>query len=221
MHQPLLQFFLENKVRSFFKIMGNHREKGNKTIDYYNDNALSFMEDTVSADVSDLYERFLSHIHMGGRILDFGCGSGRDTKYFKEQGYLIDAIDGSVELCRIATEYSGVQVKCMDFFDIDYEDTYDGIWACASILHVNNERIPDLIKILLRALKPDGVIYISMKYGRFSGERDGRYFTDMDEKGFAQMKNDIPGMTVIDEWVSEDVRRNKPTKWLNEIIKKA
>lgn len=191
------------------------------TLDYYNNNIQNFIDGTVEIDVSDLYAHFLPYIPEGGRILDFGCGSGRDTKYFKEHGYITEAIDGSIELCRAATEYSGVQVRCMDFFDLDAIDAYDGIWACASILHVERERIPELIRLLLNATKQDGVLYLSLKYGEFSGERDGRYFTDMDEKGFLELVKEISGMTVIDEWISEDVRRDKPTRWLNEIIKKA
>lgn len=191
------------------------------TLDYYNNNTQNFIDGTVEIDVSDLYAHFLPYIPEGGRILDFGCGSGRDTKYFKEHGYITEAIDGSIELCRAATEYSGVQVRCMDFFDLDAIDAYDGIWACASILHVERERIPELIRLLLNATKQDGVLYLSLKYGEFSGERDGRYFTDMDEKGFLELVKEISGMTVIDEWISEDVRRDKPTRWLNEIIKKA
>ena len=163
----------------------------------------------------------MSHIPEGGRILDFGCGSGRDTKFFKERGYITEAIDGSIEMCRAATEYSGVQVQCIDFFDFDAVDLYDGIWACASILHVERERIHDLIRVLLKALKPGGVLYVSLKYGDFSGERDGRHFTDMDEMGFGDLIRDIPDIKVIDEWRSEDVRRNKNARWLNEIIKKA
>ena len=191
------------------------------TLDYYNNNTQNFIDGTVEIDVSDLYAHFLPYIPEGGRILDFGCGSGRDTKYFKEHGYITEAIDGSIELCRAATEYSGVHVRCMDFFDLDAIDAYDGIWACASILHVERERVPELIRLLLNATKQDGVLYLSLKYGEFSGERDGRYFTDMDEKGFLELVKEISGMTVIDEWISEDVRRDKPTRWLNEIIKKA
>ncbi len=94
------------------------------TIDYYNKNTYDFIEGTINADVSSLYKRFLAHIPNGGRILDFGCGSGRDTKYFKDSGYQVEAIDGSVELCKAASEYSGVQVRCMGFFDFNAKDSY-------------------------------------------------------------------------------------------------
>lgn len=196
------------------------------TIDYYNENTQNFIDGTIGVDTSNLRDRFLKHIPTGGSILDLGCGSGRDTKAFSEMGYNVEAIDGSQELCNKAREFSGCNVYCKDFFEIDSVDKYDGIWACASVLHVEKERIPNLISILIRALRPGGVLYLSFKYGDYAGIRDGRYFVDLNEDEFKQICEEYSEqynseLTVIDEWLSEDVRRDKPAKWLNEIIKKA
>lgn len=188
------------------------------TKDYYKNNAEQFAKETVDADIGDVRERFLKHIPEGGTILDFGCGSGRDTKAFKDAGYDVYAIDGSEELCRMASEYSGVEVKCMDFFSFDEVDKYDGIFACASLLHVSPERLPELITKMLMSLKKGGVIYMSFKYGDFSGERDGRHFTDLNEESFREILSLVKGARILEEWHSEDVRRGKTASWLNEII---
>lgn len=195
------------------------------TIDYYNSNTQNFIDGTIDADVAYLRDRFLRHVPLGGSILDLGCGSGRDTKAFFEMGYAVEAIDGSQELCKKATELTGCHVECKDFFEIDDEEKYDGIWACASILHVEKKRIPDLLFRLSRALRKGGVLYVSFKYGDFSGERDGRYFVDLDEEEFRKIHiHSIEKygckLKIIDEWKSEDVRRGKPVKWLNEILRK-
>ena len=188
------------------------------TKDYYKNNAEQFAKETVDADIGDVRARFLKHIPEGGTILDFGCGSGRDTKAFKDAGYDVYAIDGSEELCRMASEYSGVEVKCMDFFSFDEVDKYDGIFACASLLHVSPERLPELITKMLVSLKKGGVIYMSFKYGDFSGERDGRHFTDLNEESFRKILSLVKGARLLEEWHSEDVRRGKTASWLNEII---
>ena len=188
------------------------------TKDYYKNNAEQFAKETVDADIGDVRERFLKHIPECGTILDFGCGSGRDTKAFKDAGYDVHAIDGSEELCRMASEYSRVEVKCMDFFSFDEVDKYDGIFACASLLHISPERLPELITKMLVSLKKGGVIYMSFKYGDFSGERDGRHFMDLNEESFREILSLVKGARILEEWHSEDVRRGKTASWLNEII---
>lgn len=105
------------------------------TLGYYDNHADEFYKNTVDVEFAIMQKHFLSKLKSGSYILDFGCGSGRDTKYFLEQGYLVDAIDGSIELCRLASEYTGIKVKNMFFQELAEVDKYDGIWACSSILH--------------------------------------------------------------------------------------
>ena len=192
-----------------------------KTLSFYNSNASSFIERTVAADVGTLRERFIKYIPQNGHVLDFGCGSGRDTKCFLEVGFRVDAVDGSEELCTAASKYSGVKVPCMDFFEMDAEEKYDGIWACASVLHVEKGRLPELFRIMADALKLGGVMYLSFKYGDFSGTREGRYFTDLTEKSFRELLSGLDGLSIEEEWISEDVRPDRKVRWLNEIVRKA
>ena len=91
----------------------------NKTLDFYNKNAETFVSGTVSVDFKETQDKFLNRLKPNGYILDFGCGSGRDTKYFLKSGFQVDAIDGSSELCKIASEYTGLEVKQMLFQELD------------------------------------------------------------------------------------------------------
>ena len=117
-------------------VIVNILEAENRTLKYYENNADSFVQDTVSADMSGARQRFMEYLPRQARILDFGCGSGRDIKFFLDKGYIVDGADGSPELCRIASDYTGIGVKQMRFQELDAEELYDGIWACASILHL-------------------------------------------------------------------------------------
>ena len=99
------------------------------TLDYYNEKARAFCDDTQDVEFSTFQRAFTSHLPAGGRILDFGCGSGRDSKAFLNAGYQVTALDGSEELCRIASEFIGQPVLCSTFQDYVPDEVFDGIWA--------------------------------------------------------------------------------------------
>ena len=193
----------------------------NTTIEYYENNAESFSQGTLNVDFSDVQDRFASLMPDGAFVLDFGCGSGRDTKYFLGRGFKVDAIDGSENLCKIASENTGIEVRNMLFSELDADEIYDGIWACSSILHLPKEELRDVFGRMIRALKIGGYIYTSFKYGEAEGLRKGRYFTDFTEKTFREFIREKPEMEVTDEWISADVRPGRSEeKWLNIILKK-
>ena len=89
------------------------------TLQFYKDHAQDFVKGTLSADMSEARQHFLQCLPESARILDFGCGSGRDTKAFLDLGYQVDACDGSEELCRIASEVTGIPVRHMFFQDLN------------------------------------------------------------------------------------------------------
>ena len=193
----------------------------NTTIEYYENNAESFSQGTLNVDFSDVQDRFASLMPDGAFVLDFGCGSGRDTKYFLGRGFKVDAIDGSENLCKIASENTGIEVRNMLFSELDADEIYDGIWACSSILHLPKEELRDVFGRMIRALKIGGYIYTSFKYGEAEGLRKGRYFTDFTEKTFREFIREKPEMEVTNEWISADVRPGRSEeKWLNIILKK-
>ena len=176
----------------------------NKTLDYYNKNAESFIQGTVSADLKDIQDKFLNEL-SGNKILDFGCGSGRDTKCFIEAGYDVEAIDGSLELCKSACAYTGIQVKHMLFQDLDKQNFYAGIWACSSILHLPKSELKGVLSKMSNALKDDGIIYTSFKYGDFEGERNGRFFTDFTLDIFKDFIHDVDNLIIKKYWITTDV----------------
>lgn len=191
------------------------------TLDYYNSNAKDFVAGTVEVVFTEMQDIFLEYIPTGGKILDFGCGSGRDTKYFISKGYDVDAIDGSKELCKIASEYTGIQVKQMLFEELDEIEAYDGVWACASILHVEKKQLPEIIKKIAIATKKGGVVYTSFKYGEFEGIRNGRFFTYLTEECFEELLRKVPELAIEKLWISADVRAERgEERWLNIVLRK-
>ena len=191
------------------------------TIDYYNSNAKQFIQNTISVEFKETQQRFLSKLKKNAFILDFGCGSGRDTRYFLDQGCQVDAIDGSEELCRLASQYTGIKVRHMFFQDLSAKEKYDGIWACSSILHLPLHELTEVMQKMSDALKADGVIYTSFKYGTFSGQRNGRFFTDMTEDSFAKLILKINSLDIEEQWMTYDVRPGRgEEKWLNLILRK-
>lgn len=193
-----------------------------QTINYYNQNAENFIENTQNVDMHLAQDKFLQLLKSGGSILDFGCGSGRDTKCFLEKGYQVTATDGSAELCRLASAFTGIEVKWMLFQELDDVEVYEGIWACSSILHLPKEELLPVIRKMCIALKSDGVIYTSFKYSEFEGERNGRYFTDFTEETFRKFITEIPELTIEDYWITGDVRQGRgDERWLNLILRKS
>ena len=192
-----------------------------ETLLYYNTNTSSFIESTQSVQMTEAWNRFTSKLASSSLILDFGCGSGRDTKYFLEKGFAVEATDGSSELCTAASKFTGITVKQVLFQDWKSEPKYNGIWACSSILHLNKQELKAVIGNIKDALLPAGIFYTSFKYGNFEGERNGRYFTDLTETSFADLINEITGFEIVDRWITSDVRPGREEeKWLNVILRK-
>lgn len=191
------------------------------TVEYYNTNADTFLSETMTVDFSETQDIFLERLPQGALILDFGCGSGRDALAFLKQGCRVEAVDGSAEMCRAAAALTGLPVRQMLFQELDASEKYDGIWACSSILHLPAEELENVLKKMKIALKKDGVIYTSFKYGTFQGERKGRYFTDFTEETFAEFIRKIKGLLIEKLWITADVRPGRENeKWLNILLRK-
>ena len=201
------------------------RRKGwgtlNSTIDYYEKNASTFAESTVNVEFTKTQDRFLSCLEKGAHILDFGCGSGRDTRYFLQRGFAVDAIDGSEELCRYASAMTGIRVRHMLFQELEEQNVYDGIWACASILHLPKAELKVVMRKMTDALRENGILYTSFKNSLFEGERNGRYFTDFTIETFSSFLKETEGIILKEYWVSNDARPDRSDeKWLNLILQK-
>lgn len=199
----------------------NTTNNNTKTIEYYNTNAEAFYNSTVSVDFSQTQDHFLSLLPERSKILDFGCGSGRDTLYFLNHGYKVEAVDGSQEMCALASNYTGIPVKQMYFQELDVKEEYDAIWACSSILHLTKNDLRPVLQQMADAIVPGGIIYTSFKYGDFEGNRNGRYFSNFTEEAFEQFISDIKQISVEEYWITGDVRPGRgEEKWLNLILRK-
>lgn len=189
------------------------------SIGYYQNHAQAFFTETVALDLSPLYARFLAHVPPAAAILDAGCGSGRDSRAFLERGYHVTAFDASSALAELATAHSGLPVQVLRFAELDWRACFDGIWACASLLHVPLEALPDVLRRLALALKPNGILYASFKYGRGEREHGGRRFTDLDETGLTTLLQAAPFFTVRETWTTRDQRPNRTDAlWFNTLL---
>lgn len=191
------------------------------TIDYYNTNYESFCENTIDVDFEYQQNKFLKYLENNNSILDLGCGSGRDSKAFLKKGFNVTSIDASSELCKIASKYIGQEVLCKSFDDIDYKEEFEGVWACASLLHVKYKDLIYIINKVSRALKQNGYLYMSFKYGEFEGYKNGRYFTYLTEDRLSSILKGNNKLSIVEIFISTDVRDGRENeKWINIILKK-
>jgi superfamily II DNA or RNA helicase/SAM-dependent methyltransferase/SOS-response transcriptional repressor LexA len=190
------------------------------TIAYYDRHAARFVADTAGVDLSALHDRFLAHIADGGLILDAGCGSGRDSKAFVDRGYRVRAFDASAELARLATALIGQPVDVLTFDALTDLACYDGIWACASLLHVREHALPAALARLWAALKPQGVLYLSFKLGEGERTHDGRHFTDATEPRLTAWLAALPDIDAVDCWITPDQRPDRDERWLNALVRR-
>lgn len=192
-----------------------------KNIAYYNQNAASFFAGTVNADMSLWRDKFEAFIPAGGRILDAGCGSGRDSRAFKEHGFSVAAFDASSEMCRMASQFAQIDVLQMKFDEIAFEDEFDGIWACASLLHVPFAELPEILGKLHKAMKAAGTLYVSFKYGEGPKQRGERTFSDFTEET-VKVLLDGAGFETVECGITADIRPGRADeKWVNVVAKKS
>ncbi|SDX89426.1 Methyltransferase domain-containing protein [Allochromatium warmingii] len=186
------------------------------TSDYYETHAATFFAETCAVDMEPLYRRFLPYVCPAGHLLDAGCGSGRDARAFRERGYTVTACDASPTLAALAATYIGIPVAVCRLQDVAWSETFDGIWACASLLHVPQLELAAVMQRLARALKPAGVLYVSFKYGVGEREQNGRRFTDLDEAGLTALVDRITGLELQEIWITADRRPERASEqWLN------
>jgi SAM-dependent methyltransferase len=190
------------------------------TLDYYQINADKFFNSTVNVDMSDIYNRFTANLPKQALILDAGCGSGRDTKAFIGMGYSVNAFDASSELAARASAYAGIEVSHSTFDDVNQTQLYDGIWCCASLLHVPENKLEATLEKLVNALKFNGLMYVSFKYGDSEREVGGRTFTDLNPERLNMFSRNLKDIQLKDLWISEDNRPDRDEKWLNAILLK-
>jgi SAM-dependent methyltransferase len=188
---------------------------------YYETHAPSYFEATRSIDMTELYDQFLPYVSKGGRILDAGSGSGRDTLAFLSKGYEVEAFEASPRLAEMSSRLTGIHTGVLRLQDFHSPPRFDGVWACASLLHVPQKELADVVMRLVDALKPGGVLFICMKEG--AGERlasDGRLFTDWNEAAARALLEPLD-VDIMRIWISpgQGPRRGQGD-WLNVLAAK-
>ncbi|MDC7245546.1 MAG: class I SAM-dependent methyltransferase [Sphaerochaetaceae bacterium] len=190
-----------------------------KHISYYNRNSNGYIEQTKDADLSFLYKRFLPLLPPGGTIIDGGCGSGRDLRFFRLRGYKAEGFDSSEKMATAASCYSGAKVRNMRFEDLDETDEYDGFWACASLIHVPRDLHKKVFTSIYRSLRNGGILYCSFKDSEedfYDGERVFYCYTVQQLGEFVRNNTDF---SIIDIWKSQDTSR-KDLLWTNALLRK-
>lgn len=191
------------------------------SVEFYNKNADEFYKGTVEADMSETYERFQEYLKKDSHILDLGCGSGRDSRYFIDNGYRVTSADYSLEMVKRASELTKQQVLHLDMTEMDFKEEFDAIWACASVLHIPMKMIPKVLTNCHTALKDNGILYLSFKYGKGEIQRKGRHFSNFTENSFSQLLKDLELFNVEKFWKTSDVRPGRKNEfWLNVVLKK-
>ena len=188
---------------------------------YYDLHAKQYLSTTRDVDMTSHYALFLPSIPSGGRILDAGCGSGRDSRYFLDRGYQVDSFDLSESMVKAACELTGLPVRQLSFQQMDYKNAFDGIWACASLLHVPMDELPLVFERMAVALKEQGVLYCSFKLQANDFQREGRHFTCFATDAFRQFVDELPWFSLEELVETRDLRPGRAEEyWINAILKK-
>ena len=165
-------------------------------------------------------ERFIELLPESADVLDLGCGSGRDTVFLEEEGCVVTAMDGSEKMCELASIHTGKEVLHLKVEDMEFDDVFHGIWACAVLGHFTPDEVKGVMDKILKALKDDGILYFSVKKGERNGKYNGRYFYDYDREALNNLLDAFPNIKVLDIWKTNDVRADKSDRWFNVLLRK-
>ena len=192
------------------------------TLDYYNKNSEEYFNSTLNVDMTNTYKEFLKLVPEGGKILDLGCGSGRDSMNFMKLGYEVTAVDGAKELAKKALVLLGKEVIVSTFEELELKEKFHGIWACASLLHIKREDLKTVLNNLYNNLEDNGVFYMSFKYGEKEYVDDkNRYFNCFTDESIISFINENTKYNILGLYITEDkLGRVNEVKWVNLICNK-
>ena len=194
----------------------------NETVGWYEANAEDFFQRTFGVGVLPQLRWFADRLPPGAKVLEIGCGAGRDAKILRDLGFQVTATEASPKLAALARDYAGVEVAVITFDEMAWPDaSFDGIWACASLLHAPRAQLPDLLRRLARALVPGGLFFMSFKHGTQERGANGRRFTDLDEAGAQALIAEAGGLSILTTEVTPDARPDRPdARWLSLLCRK-
>ncbi|MFC4698702.1 class I SAM-dependent methyltransferase [Glaciecola siphonariae] len=196
----------------------------NMTINFYQIHAAEYFDETISLSMNEALARFMPRLSKGSSVLDLGCGSGRDSLYFIENGFAVTALDGCEALAKKASLHIGQEVLVQDFCALSLPSKFDGIWACASLLHLPKKDMLPVLKYLKAHLSPNGVFYASFKaINEDEGlthegvDSKGRFFAYYDMDELIELFQEV-GFKAIEQWQERKPLRGGMQTWLNLIV---
>jgi SAM-dependent methyltransferase len=162
---------------------------------------------------SPFLQDFIAELPQGAAVLDLGCGAGFDSAALRAAGFSVTSLDASPGLAKQAKCLNAIDVRVLDFHDLDYAAAFDGIWANASLHHAQRSSLPVVFSAMRRALKPGGVLHASLKAGAHDRrDKFNRLFCAMDEDSLRALAA---------TWREVRIERNQgagydnePTPWL-------
>ncbi|HHU71013.1 MAG TPA: class I SAM-dependent methyltransferase [Clostridiales bacterium] len=190
------------------------------TLDYYNSHSEEFYEYTKDISMEEHWNVFTDLLPDNGSILDLGCGSGRDSVYFMSRGFDVTALDGSENMCNLASIHIGQEVLHMEFQDIDFDQVFDGVWANASLHHVPSNEIDEILEKVVKSLKINGIMYMSFHYGEEEGLQDERYYTDYRTRTLKELISRFEKLELIDIRKSQDIIPGRDVQWIYALVRK-
>ena len=229
---------IEDKIKDLTNAGNRSTPIKNNTINYYNENAVSYAKSSDNISMDHAYAPFLAQLRKYGKqygfLLDAGCGSGRDTKYFIKQGLKVISFDASEKLVDICNSYPFSYCKHDTFASFKSNVVFDGIWANASLLHLDRDNFESALRNLVSMLSPatyssdnttlrsSGIIYFSMKCNITKDSRDKRAFFEYDQKYIESfLEDELKLVKVCDTWRNEGGRSGFPSTFLNFLYQKS
>jgi len=190
------------------------------TLNYYDREAFDYVSKTQLFLPEGDCQKFIDYLQDEPCILDLGCGSGNASKYFHDNGLQVLACDQSKPVCELLKHRTAIPVRHCSFEEALRGNKYDGIWASASLLHLNPDQLRKVLTEIASALSDNGILYASFKQG--DGEyidNDGRYFYLQKQDSLTQMFKDITGFEILETNVQADLQGRSDTDWISFFLK--
>ena len=189
-------------------------KKMNSTIQYYNEHAEEYFKETIDINIEDFRKKFISLLPKNAKIIDIGCGSGRDVKAFSEMGYNAIGLDIAENLSATAKQHLNIDIIYENMINWKSSEPFDGMWCCGSLLHLHDDELQSFLQNLKYNLKQDGIIFVSVKEGIPTGiNKDGRYFHNYTQNEICDILNKA-GLEIIDIEITKDLLKRYNFQWL-------
>ncbi len=192
-----------------------------KTYLFYSKNTDSYISETLDIELTNALDVFTENLQGNATLLDIGCGSGRDTLYFKSQGYHVVATDMVSDMAEAASKKIFQKVLVRSCFNLGFVNEFDGIWASACLLHCPKSEFMSALLSIASALKRGGIAYISLKQGKGEAlDSLGRFFSYFTEKELIYFFDEIEELSIFNLWLDESNFRNTKQVWINLLVRK-